>query len=90
MADSLEKTSLCVAVMVFNIYLQKIMNLVILPSCRHANTKSESIVKILFLQTVVSVFIMKTFLTKLCGASKKLKERIYIKTLHYRCRVCWQ
>ena len=36
------------------------MNIVILLVARHANTKAESIVIILFLLTVFSVFIMKT------------------------------
>ena len=59
---SLERSSLCIAVMIFNINLQ--VNNEYSDSAtvliRHANIKSEWIAIILFLLTVFLVFIMKT------------------------------
>ena len=85
-----EKNSLCVAVMIFNIYLQvnnEYSDSAIDYTC--TNTKSEWITIILFLLTVFSVFIynenMHQFLTNLLWASKQLKEIIWVKAPLYIC-----
>ena len=59
---SLEKSSVCVAVMIFNINLQvnNEYNDSATVLIKHSNTKSEWNAIILFLLTVFSVFIMKT------------------------------